>query len=302
MALQDLFFNKKDDRVSDFLYSLLNYSFGLPGRYALSHGQVEGRERKHTTNFSVTWSGEYINSFSIAGRSLIVQFFMLNDSSNLFNRVDRDIVVPNGKRYAYDFSRIQDGVLSAKLEYEGSTNLIVSDEIRALLNMIWHNGYAHWENIPLAYIEAGPIYVNTGIPDRIYMQLPASGELSEAWRNGMIGQIANRYNVANYPGINVLIYQDKDTSTMNFQASVKPPEQEFPFGYYHSLGLIDDNGMVAMETFLGVVAAPANSEEGKKYLIEAGRKIQEAKDAEAAKAEVGNQQVVNDFFNPQSSS
>lgn len=297
MALQDLFFNQKDERVADYLYSILHYYFDLPGRHALSAGRSESVTKSKDSNFRVTWGGAYIDSFRITGRKLEPQFFLYENSYGVYNRVDRDIAVPHGKRYAYDFSKIQDGTLSAKLEFEGDQALQMSDEIRSIMDIIGNNGPQQWKNIPLVYVETGPIYAGTGIPDRIYLQLPSVREPSEAYRNNLMQQIANHYNIGSYENINLSVQQDRATSSMNFVAQVKQFEPEFPFAYYASIGLIDQEGMVLMDTMLGPVRIPANSDEGKAQLLNAGQKIQEEERLKAeAQQQKESQQYVDDFF------
>ena len=295
MALQDLFFNQKDDRVSEYLYSLLHYSFGLPSRHAVSAGRAESVSNSKTSPLKVTWSGAYIDTFKITGRRLEPQFFMIEDSYSVYNRVDRDISVPQGRRYAYNFSKIQEGTLSATLEREGSIALQTSDEIRTIMNLIYRSGYQQWKNIPLVYVETGPIHVSTGIPDRIYIQLPSLREPTADYRNNIMNNIANHYNVGSYESINIIVQQDRESSSMNFQAVVKHIEPEFPFGYYHSIGLIDDEGMVSVDSFLGPVKMPADSEDGRAYLLNAGQKMQEE---EQTNAKQESEKYVHDFFNP----
>lgn len=264
------FANGSDERVENFFYSLLHHSFGLPSRYALDAGHSRNlRERQ--SPLSVQWSNFQVKAFSITGPELIPLFFMNSDSYCIYNRIDRNLTFPARMRMAYDFSRIQEGTLSGIWAVEGSPELQASDECRKLLNIIHHSGVNQWRAIPLVYAETGPIYAATGIPDRIYLQLPTAREASQEFRQNIIRNIYNTYQMSSFPDIDVELQQDQATSTMNFQASVKVPEPQFPYDYYYSIGLIDDEGMVTAPSFLGPVRFPANSEQGREHLLKAGQ-------------------------------
>lgn len=293
----DELFGSKDERVESFLYSLLNHSFGLPSSYALNAGRSRHLSSRPSP-LKISWSGSYIFSFTITGNALIPQFFMLDDSYSVYNRVDRDISVPRGRRFAYDFSQIQQGTLSAKLAHEGTPELQASDECRAILNLIYMSGHQQWKNIPLVYAEAGPFYAGTGIPDRIYLQLPTLREAIPSYRNAIMQNIANHYNVGNYDDISIEVQQDKATSSMNFQTYAKQIEPEFPYAYYHSIGFIDNEGMVEVETILGKVRVPANSEQGREQLLKAGQEGPTAeKEPAPTTQEIPIQDLIEDFVN-----
>lgn len=298
----DQLFGTKDERLEEYLYSLLAYSLGLPSSHALTFG-VAKKSEKQPLPISTVWYGNYVSSFRITGKAIIPQFIMNDDNQNIFNKIDRNIAVPNGKRYAFDFSGIQEGKISADLVHENSAKLKLSDECRKLLNIIYQSGYPEWNAIPLVYAEHGAIYVGTGIPDRIYLQLPTKHEASAEYRNTIIQNIAYSYSMTNYDHIAVEIQQDRASSSMNFQAYVKQPEPhgehqavypenfnvnntnyeqsqtqeapsadpQFPFDYYRSIGLIDDDGMVTVQTFIGPLRVPANSESGMEYLLKFGQ-------------------------------
>lgn len=292
---EDLF-GTKDERVESFLYSLLSHSFGLPSSYALEAGRSRHLKARQSP-LQTSWTGSYIRSFTVTGNGLIPQFFMLDDNYSVYNRVDRDISVPQGRRFAYDFSQIQQGTLSATLAYEGSPELQVSDECRAILNLIYMAGSQQWKAIPLVYAEAGPFYAGTGIPDRIYLQLPTLREPSPSYRNAIMQNIANHYNLGSYEGISIDVQQDRDTSSMNFQTYVKQIEPEFPYAYYHSIGLIDDEGMVRVSTILGDVRVPANSDQGREQLLKAGQEDPvPGKDSTPPTQEIPIQDLIEDFM------
>lgn len=265
-----LFANGRDERVEGFFYSLLHHSFGLPSRYAMDAGHSRNLGERRSP-LSVEWSNFQVKAFSITGPELIPLFFMNSDSYCIYNRIDRNLTFPARMRMAYDFSRIQEGTLAGRIALEGSPALQTSDECRKLLNIIHHSGVNQWKAVPLVYAETGPIYAATGIPDRIYLQLPTVREASQEFRQNIIRNIYHTYQMASFPDIEVDLQQDQATSTMNFQASVKQPEPEFPYAYYQSIGLIDNEGMVYIDTILGKVRIAADSEEGRKYLLKAGQ-------------------------------
>jgi hypothetical protein len=290
--LLDFFTQLPDEKVTGAIYSLLHHSFGLPSFYTLSRGRsgVHPSVILRDSALKTRMSGDYVQSFSITGPRLIPQFFLQSDSLNVFNKIDRDIVVPQGKRYVYDISEIQDGRLSAYLAYEGSKELQESDERRWLMHRIGVNFYQEWKTVPLSYVELGDIYAQSGIPDRIYLQFPSFHEARKESRDAMIRDIAIQYGVTLQPHVNVTIQQDAPSSSMNLvsafidtgnsyhepipetvQEPVTPEQPQFPFEYYHSIGLIDDEGMVTMDTILGPMRFPANSEEGIKILLSKGQ-------------------------------
>lgn len=295
----DQLFGTKDERLERYFYSILSYSLGLPNIMALEHGSSQ-RAGAQRLPLKTTWVGNNINSFSITGNKLIPQFLMKDDTSNVYFQIDRDISVPRNHRYAFDFSQIQEGTLSGKLVPEGHPKLMLSDECRKLLNIIYHSGAQQWTAIPLPYAEHGAIYAGTGIPDRIYLQLPTAREATPAYRNNIMQNISNVYRIGDYDHIAVQVQQDRATSSMNFQAYFKQPEldpqpvfhdevsphseniapqtqeipsvdPQFPFDYYRSIGLIDDDGMVTVQTFIGPLRVPANSESGMEYLLKFGQ-------------------------------
>lgn len=301
--LLDFFMPLPDEKVTGALYSLMHHSFGLPSFYTLSRGKsgVHPAVILRDSAIKTRMSGDYVQSFTISGPRLIPQFFLDSNSFNVFNKIDRDIAVPQGKRYVYDVSQIQDGRLSGYLAYEGSKELQESDERRWLMHRIGVNFHQEWANIPLVYVELGDIYGQSGIPDRIYLQLPTFHEANKRYRDAMIRDIAIQYGVTQQSLVNVSIQEDASTSSMNFvssfiepgyfqnqqaaeQAAQQIPEQhpvaqeqetpvepQFPFEYYRSIGLIDDEGMVTMDTILGPMRFPANSEEGMKILLSKGQ-------------------------------
>jgi hypothetical protein len=298
---QDFFSGSKDERVENFLYSLLHHTFGLPSSYALDAGQSNGTGKKRSY-LTTRWANSYIQAFSITGPNLIPQFLMLDDSYSVYNRIDRDIGVPQGRRFAYNFSKIQEGTLSAQLVYEGSPELQASDECRVLLNLIYQSGVQRWNNIPLVYAEPGPIYAATGLPDRIYLQLPTATEASVAYRDCIMRNIANHYQIQRFESIEYRVQQDRETSSMNFIASVKQKEPDFPYAYYHSIGLIDNEGMVTGSSFLGPVRFPADSDAGREHLLKAGQEQAPVTQESASPSNPPTQDqtfedVFNTFFN-----
>lgn len=288
----DFFAPLPDEKLTGAIYSLLHHSFGLPSFYTLSRGRsgVHPSVILKGSALKTHLSGDYVQRFSITGQRLIPQFFLQSDSMNIFNKIDRDIPVPQGKRYVYDISEIQDGKLSAYLAYEGSKELQESDERRWMMHRIGVNFYQEWKAVPLSYVELGDIYAQSGIPDRIYLQFPSFHEARKESRDAMIRDIAIQYAVPQNPVVNMTIQQDAASSSMNFVSSFveqghfdnvptsalaptpePAPQPQFPFEYYHSIGLIDDEGMVTMDTILGPMRFPANSEEGIKILLSKGQ-------------------------------
>lgn len=289
--LLDFFAPLPDEKVTGALYSLLHHSFGLPSFYTLSRGRsgVHPSVILKGSALKTQISGDYAQRFTITGQRLIPQFFLQSDSYNIFNKIDRDIAVPRGKRYVYDISEIQDGKLSAYLAYEGSKELQESDERRWLMHRIGVNFYQEWKNVPLSYVELGDIYSQSGIPDRIYLQFPSFHEARKESRDAIIRDIAIQYGITQQSLITVSIQQDAPSSSMNLVSSfadsgqfngamsepvqepIAPAQPQFPFEYYRSIGLIDDEGMVIMDTILGPMRYPANSEEGMKILLSKGQ-------------------------------
>lgn len=292
----DFFAPMPDEKVTGAIYSLLNHSFGLPSFYTLSRGRsgVHPSVILKGSALKTQISGEYVQRFSITGPRLIPQFFLQSDSANVFNKIDRDIPVPQGKRYVYDISEIQDGKLSAYLAYEGSRELKESDERRWLLHRIGMNFYQEWKTVPLSYVELGDIYAQSGIPDRIYLQLPSFHPARTESREAMIRDVAIQYGVPQQSLVSMSVQQDAPSSSMNFvssfveqgyfdnvstpepapepvQETTPEPQPQFPFEYYRSIGLIDDEGMVTMETILGPMRFPADSHEGMMLLLHKGQ-------------------------------
>jgi len=291
--LFDLDSNPDTEEVKKHFYNTVHFPFGLPNR--------SGPNFKYPIYMKIR-SGT-IQSFEITGQQLSVSMFLGRSWSNVFNRIQREIPVRPGYAFAFNISELHRGKLSGYQEPVDSYELRLSNERLEILNIIGSTMVGMQTSPPLVYIEQGEVFHHYGIPDRIYAQFFTMGPMQDYDIRSLTRAVYHRYNVlAHEAGLDISCTFDKATAIFDFKVSLKQvpvpvqpahqpspaqpahqpesqpsteadPDDSFPYDYYESIGLIDSEGMVLVNTILGPVRTAARSEYGRIHLLEAGKNL-----------------------------
>lgn len=276
------------EEAKKHFYDTVHFPFGLPNRVIKS-----GQKFKYPITMKV--SSGTIQSFEIAGQRLAMSMFLSEGWTNIFTRIKREIPVRPGYAFAFDISRLHEGILAGEQEPAGSEIVRLSDERIEILNLIGTSTLAQHAAPPLVYVEMGHTWNNYQIPDRVYAQFHTMDRVHPNGVKAFTSYLYHRYNIlAKSEGLDIRCNFDDSSAIFDFTAvqavptvevppmPTQPPsnaaqsnadEDTFPYDYYHSIGLIDDEGMVLVDSILGPVRTPARSEHGRVHLLEAGKRI-----------------------------
>lgn len=208
---------KKDRRkIEIFLYEKLAFYFHLPDEYRIrmSRGERTTKTNPVILPIDIRWDNGYIDFFSIRSSTAsdhegiamgYFQFFMRDNSINICNHLDRDISLPQSKQYAYDFSKIQQGLFSAKLVDHQSIELMTSNETRALLGILDEEIHVPLKDMPLVELTLGDSYLSHGVPKEVHLQIPLHHSLFTEERDAIVERYVERYGIYENKNISVNI-------------------------------------------------------------------------------------------------
>lgn len=268
------------DRTERLLYDSVHFAFGLPSR---SNGR-NGDEYKRPMN--IKWDGNFIKSFQITGDRLSDLSFTQNGWSNIFTKIDREIPTRPGYAFAYNVSLLYEGILSAYPVRVGSPELEFSNQLRVILDIVGHTIYTRKLNVPYVHLELGEVWQKYGQPDRILIRIVgATAQISTNEMTRLYNAITFHYKLAETSSVSFRAVHDEPGCAIELMLAEKPvdynpqprqaeparqEEPAFPYEYYRSIGLINDEGMVIAKTMLGDMYVRADSEMGREALLKAG--------------------------------
>lgn len=287
--LFDLESNGDHDASKNLFYDTVHFPFGLPSR-SVRAGQ------KFRNPIRTKIRSNKIQSFEVEGNQLAVSMFLVKGWSNVFSRIRREIPLRAGHGFVFNISGLHEGKLSGYQAVENSPELELSNERIEILDLVGVTMPIHHLAPPLVYVEMGETWANYGIPDRVFAQFFTMSPVQDYAVKSFTRAVYHRYQIlAKEQELDISCTFDKSSSVFNLSASRKrqepvnphipaqptaPPkmstparEDSFPYEYFQGIGLIDDEGMVLIDTILGPMRIPADSESGRLHLLEAGKKL-----------------------------
>lgn len=285
---------RSDNHALRDLYELTYFDFGLNSPRNLKENTLV--PMKVSTSF-----GGKIIAFEIHGNIHYPGKFMSRSYGNPFNTINRELPNQKNRVWAYDISRLHEGILTGKSVFPTEEEYAQSEEYIKVLRAVDDVITPTHLQVPFIELEFGDIWNQFRIPDRIFVATRTAGPLSDYHLQGIINTILHTYNrsdappvTANYSmnvidGTVTLVMRDAtQTKQMediqktadfinNLNAFVENADKvagktddDFPYEFYRGLGLIDDEDMVLVPSLFGAdypVRTPMTDEAAKEHLL-----------------------------------
>lgn len=266
------------DTAFQELYRHTYFDFGLTPPRNVRENQV--------VPMAVSTWGTKLTHFEIRGNILSPHTFLSNSWQSPFHTIAREInLIVKGRVWAFDTSRLHEGILSGSAVHPGDVAHVQSEEYLKVLRAVGLAPIGHLRSVPYVELSFGEIWQQYGIPDRIFIAIPAAAPLSENQLQKVIQLILHSYNRSDAPPVtadyskNVIdgtvtltmretITQPpappQPTTSPRQAAPPTPPRQQtqppappqdpadgFPYDFYRGLGLIDTDNKVWVPSSVG---------------------------------------------------
>lgn len=274
---------RSDDKVLSDLYRLIYFDFGLIPFHNLHVG----------SRVPVTISRSFstrILGFEIRGNIHSPRNFMSNGWGNFFHTLAREFPPSKDRVWAFNITRLGEGILTAFACDPDTETHRQSEEYLKILRLVGGSALPPLSRVPALSLEFGEVWTEFGIPDRISVSLDSMYPFRDDHMKDVINLILHNYGrnsspriVADYAwnpvdGTLEIVMQDKtlEIITQYMAASVATPEQPpadpepedgFPYDFYRGLGLIDDEDMVLVPTFLGPMRIHMSTDGAREHLL-----------------------------------
>ena len=268
------------------LYEKIYFDFGLTPPRNLKDGQ--------TVPVSVWNFGNKVTSFEIHGNILSPASFLERGWGSPFHRIDREIPIPSGRVWAFDTTRLHEGILTGSISYPSNEDYARSEEYLKILRTVGIAPVGVLHTVPEIQLDFGNIWSQYGIPDRIFISLNAAYPLSEGQLRRVNELILHTYNRSDSPPVtadytmnitdgtvtltmretNVPQQQSPEPEMPQQQAAqhqsapASDPDDGFPYDFYRGLGLINADNTVTVPSMLGPVNADMRDPLVKRFLLE----------------------------------
>lgn len=289
---------RSDNHALRDLYELTYFDFGLnPPRNLKENTLVP---MKVSTSF-----GGKIIEFEIHGSIHYPGKFMGRSYGNPFNTLNRELPNQKNRVWAYDISRLHEGILSGKSVFPNDEAYEQSEESIRILQAVDDVITPTHLQVPVIELEFGNIWNQFRIPDRIFVAMRTAGPLSDYHLQGVINTILHTYNRSDAPPVTADYSMNPidGTVTVVMRENSQPPQQAqqmddtqksadfinnlnafvenpdkfagktdngFPYDFYRGLGLIDDEDMVLVPSLFGAdypVRTHMTDEAAKEHLL-----------------------------------
>lgn len=266
------------------LYEKIYFDFGLTPPRNLKDGQ--------NVPVSVWNFGSKVTSFEIHGNILSPTSFLERGWGSPFHRIDREIPIPSGRVWAFDTTRLHEGILAGSISYPSNEDYARSEEYLKILRTVGIAPVGVLHTVPEVKLDFGNIWSQYGIPDRIFVSLNSAYPLSEGQLRRVNELILHTYNRSDAPPVTADYSMDVTAGSITLvmrETNVQPaqqapqaptnapqaapanqadPDDGFPYDFYRGLGLINDDNTVTVPSMLGPVNADMRDPLVKQFLLE----------------------------------
>lgn len=283
---------RSDNHALRDLYELTYFDFGLMPTYKLKENQLV------PMTVGTTW-GNKIFQFEIRGNIGYPAKFLATGWGSPFNKINRELPLTKNQVWAYDISRLSEGILVGSAASPDDEAYAQSEEYLKILRIIGGVITPILANVPNIQMTFDTIWNQFRIPDSISIAMRTESPLREGHLQDITTRILHAYNrrdtapvSADYTmntldGILNITMRDSRVQRSNLDTpqgaadfldnlnnfveshtqSAPVAEDEFPYEFYRGLGLIDDEGMVLVPSLLGPMRVPMTTDEAKEHLM-----------------------------------
>lgn len=256
------------------LYELMYFDFGLTPLHRLKENQFV------PMTVGTTW-GSKIFQFEIRGNIGYPGKFLEGGWGSPFNKIHREIPLTKNRVWAYDVTRLGEGILAGTAAFPGDAAYAQSEEYLKILQIIGGVLMPILTRVPTLHMTFDTIWDQFRIPDSISISMSTVTPLYERHLQDITARILHAYNRSDAPpvttdysmnpmeGTITLTMRDSRVQQMdnpegladfitnlndfveNPDKSAGPADDGFPYEFYRGLGLIDDEDMVLVTSIFG---------------------------------------------------
>lgn len=275
-------FSKRDPNLVE-LYKRLYFDFGL----------IPSSQLKEGTNVPLVVNTGFDNkpyAFEVHGNILYPHKFMTRGFGNIFHTISREIPVSRNRVWAFDITRLDEGILTGEVAFDSDAAYLQSEEYLKILRLIGAGTHKPLAKVPAISLEFGRTWERFAVPDRIAFVLDSMYPFVDNDLLSLVSLITHNYRNHNAP-VSYSYSGNPATGTMTItteeivqppvapqyepqQQSAPAPQQEqsdnFPYEFYRGLGLIDEEDKVLVTSFFGPefpVRMDMRSEAAKEHLL-----------------------------------
>lgn len=283
---------RSDSHALRDLYELTYFDFGLIPAHKLKENQVV------PMTVATTW-GNKIFAFEIRGNIGYPGKFLQSGWGSPFNKINRELPLTQSRVWAYDITRLGEGILAGKAAFPGDEAYAQSEEYLKILRIIGGVIMPGLTRVPSVQLTFDTIWNQLRIPDSISIAMSTVSPLYEghlqdittrilhAYKSSATAPVTTDYTINTMDGTLILTMRDNrvQTSTLdtpqgvsdflnnlnNFVEShnqnAQVAEDKFPYEFYRGLGLIDDENMVLVPSMLGPMRVPMTNDVAREHLL-----------------------------------
>lgn len=248
-------FSKRDPNLVE-LYKRMYFDFGLIPPSQLN----EGAKVPVVVN---TGFDNKPYAFEVHGNIMYPNRFMNSGFGNIFHTISREIPVSRNRVWAFDITRLDEGILTGEVAFSSDAAYLQSEEYLKILRLIGGGTHKTLSKVPAISLGFGRTWGQYGIPDRISFALESMYPFVDDDLLRLVNLITHNYRNHNAPvsysysgnpatGIMEImtqeIIQPPVVPQYEPQQSAPAPQQEqgdtFPYEFYRGLGLIDEQDRV----------------------------------------------------------
>jgi hypothetical protein len=263
---------RRDNPALMEFYRKTYFDFGLPPARNIKEGSVV------PVRVSLGF-GNQMFGFEIRGNILTPLNFLSSGWGSPFHTIARDFPLTKGRVWAYDIRRLNESILTGEAVFPGDEAYRRSEEYLKILRIIGSASTPPLSRVPAIELGFGRIWEQFGIPDNISVSLDSVYPFSDNHLKNVINLILHNYNrnpappvAADYTwnpqdGTLKLVMRDTSVPTAPPEPEVNQSADDFPYDFYRGLGLIDDEDMVAVPSFIGPIRTHMTENFAKEYLL-----------------------------------
>lgn len=110
-------------------------------------------------------------SFEVRGRHLSPQNLMAHGYGNVFHTISREMPVPKNRVWAYDITRLREGILTGVAVFDKDVAFSRSEEYLKILRIIGDSAMKCFTKVPAIHLDFGYTWEHFGVPDRVSVSL-----------------------------------------------------------------------------------------------------------------------------------
>jgi hypothetical protein len=274
-------FRRSDANLVQF-YDKIYFDFGL----------TPSRHLKENTLVPVVVNTGFDNKpygFEIRGNILSPQRFLTHGWGNIFHTISREIPVSKNRVWAFDITRLHEGILTGTTAFDSDAAYAHSDEYLKILRLIGGGMHKPLSKVPAITLDFGRTWERYAVPDRITFALDSMYPFTDSDFLRLIDLITHSYRNQSAP-VTYSYSGNPATGTMeitveeivpeapapapqpqqNAPEPVQTEEDGFPYAFYRGLGLIDEENMVWVPSSVGDwmrIPYPMTEPKARDYLL-----------------------------------